>query len=108
MYLDVPRHLSFWGGLATARLPATNAQINAQNAPVNMPLLTPKLAEKLILQCQLVPTVGSIHRPRAPFSQFQGLRTVYQVTVSKRLTFKSMGLMCHGVGKVAGILLQKK
>jgi len=37
----------FYGGLATARLLATDAQIDAQTAPVDMPLLAFKLAEKL-------------------------------------------------------------
>ena len=31
-----------------------------------------------------------------------------QVTVSKRLTFWNRSLLYHGVGKVAGTLLQKK
>ena len=41
----------FKGGLATARLLATDAQIDAQNAPVDLQLVTPKLAETLIQQC---------------------------------------------------------
>ena len=41
----------FIGGLATARLLATDAQIDAQNAPVDLQLVTPKLAETLIRQC---------------------------------------------------------
>ena len=44
----------------------------------------------------------------APISQFQAPWTEVQVTVSKRLTFWNGSLFCHGVGKVSGILLQKK
>ena len=47
MYLDVPRRLFLsGGGLATARLLATDAQIDAQTAPVDMPLSALKLAGK--------------------------------------------------------------
>ena len=49
MYLDTPRR-AFIGGLATTRLVATDAQIDAQNAPVNLQLVTPKLAETLLRQ----------------------------------------------------------
>jgi len=41
----------FIGGLATARLLATDAQIAAQNAPVDLQLVTPKLAETLMRKC---------------------------------------------------------
>jgi hypothetical protein len=41
----------FYGGLATARLLAADAQTDAQNAPVDLQLVTPKLAETLIRQC---------------------------------------------------------
>ena len=50
MYLDAPRRL-FLRGLATARLLATDTQIDAQNAPIDLQLVTPKLAETLIRQC---------------------------------------------------------
>jgi len=39
------------GGLATAWLPAAGAQTDVQNVPVDLQLVTPKLAEKLIRQC---------------------------------------------------------
>ena len=38
----------------------------------------------------------------------QGPRTECQVTVSKRLMFGNRSLVFYGVGKVSGILLQKK
>ena len=41
----------FIGGLATARLLATDTRIDAQNAPIDLQLLTPKLAATLIRQC---------------------------------------------------------
>ena len=39
--------------------------------------------------------------------QFQGLRKVYQMTVSKRLTFWHRSLLCHDMGEVADKLLIK-
>ena len=41
----------FQGGLATARLLAIDAQIDAQNAPVNLQLAVLKVEEKIIFQC---------------------------------------------------------
>jgi hypothetical protein len=49
-YLGTPRRAFLWG-LATTRLLATDAQIDVQNAPVDLQLVTPKLAETLIQQC---------------------------------------------------------
>jgi len=46
IYLDTP-HRAFYGGLATARLLATVAQTDAQNAPVDLQLATLKVAGKL-------------------------------------------------------------
>ena len=55
MSFDAPCQLSLWGGLATARRLAIDAQIDAQigaqidaqTAPVDMPLSALKLAGKL-------------------------------------------------------------
>ena len=50
MYSDAPRRLFLWG-LATARLLATDAQIDAQNAPTDLQLAVLKVAENIIFQC---------------------------------------------------------
>ena len=47
------------GGLATAGLLATGAQTDVQNVPVDLLLVTPKLAETLIQKCWEVPTRGT-------------------------------------------------
>ena len=43
--------LIFDGGLATAGLLATGAQTDVQNVPVDLQLVTPKLAETLGFRC---------------------------------------------------------
>jgi len=51
MYLGAPHPAYLLGGLEKARLLASDAQIDAQNAPFNLQLVMPKLAETLIRQC---------------------------------------------------------
>ena len=46
--------------------------------------------------------------PKRAISQFQSPWTATQVTVSKRLTFWNRSLTSYGLGKLSGILLQKK
>jgi hypothetical protein len=58
----------FIGGLATARLLATDAQIDAQNAPVDLQLTALRVAEMLRWRCHLVPVRGNSILSSAPFS----------------------------------------
>ena len=51
MYLEAPYPHIYGGGLEKARLLASDAQIDAQNAPFNLQLVLPKLVETLIRQC---------------------------------------------------------
>ena len=47
-YLDAPHPVYLLGGLEKTRLLATDAQIDAQNAPFDLQLVTPKLFETLM------------------------------------------------------------
>ena len=85
MYLDAPHHPFLWR-LATASLLATDAQIEAQNAPIDMLLLALKPAYELRLHCQLLPKVGTIGRPQAPLLKFQGPSFTIQVSEFLRST----------------------
>ena len=51
MYLEAPYPHIYGGGLEKARLLASDAQIDAQNAPFNLQLVLPKLAKTLKRQC---------------------------------------------------------
>ena len=48
--------MHFYGGLATTRLLATDAQIDAQNAPVDSESVAPKMAELLQIDWSVVHT----------------------------------------------------
>ena len=53
----------FIGGLEKTRLLATDAQIDAQNAPFDLQLVTSKLLETLIRQCREVSIVRTMTPP---------------------------------------------
>ena len=63
IYLDAPHPLYLLGGLAKTRLLSIDAQIDAQNAPFDLQLVTPKLLETQIRQCREVSIVRTMTPP---------------------------------------------
>ena len=55
-----PTPYIFWGGLEKTRWLATDTQIDKQNAPFDLQLVTPKLLETLIQRCGEVSIVRTM------------------------------------------------
>ena len=63
MYLDAPHPVYLLGGLEKPRWLATDTQIDKQNAPFDLQLVTPKLLETLIRRFGEVSIVRTMTPP---------------------------------------------